>query len=348
MTRAVARDDVRVPSVVTTGLIVVSTIFPFLSAVALILRSHALRAHPHPFGAEDFWFWISWVSSLALSIIAWVFARSGINYYKVDPAVGTRDSLRLIFLGSCLVQLPLSSVKIAILLFYKRIFPTRTFGIYIWVAITVVALWGISIFFAVLFQIDPVSLEQIDKVRLRYNSTALGYAQVSTSIALDVLVLCFPLPVIYRLHMNLKRKLLILCVFWLGIFCVVAAIVRLVLLTKSLDEIDNNFSHIYLQNTIYIFKVIEPNASIVAACLPCYGPLIKSWRTPESIVRSVRSLVSISSGGSRGSRKRSPLHVQQGENSVGESQIELNTFANLSEQERANKVPTPGTNTVEI
>ncbi|KAK6954429.1 hypothetical protein Daesc_004396 [Daldinia eschscholtzii] len=185
MNRVLARDDVRVPSVVTTGLIVVSTVFPFLSAVALILRSHALRAHPRPFGAEDF------------------------------------------------------------------------------------------------------------------------------------------------------------C-------CVVAAIVRLVLLTKSLDEIDNNFSHIYLQNTIYIFKVIEPNASIVAACLPCYGPLIKSWRTPESIVRSVRSLVSISSGGSRGSRKRSPLHVQQGENSVGESQIELNTFANISEQERANKVPTPGTNTVEI
>lgn len=105
-----------------------------------------------------------------MSIIAWVFARSGIDYYNVDPAIGMKDSLRvrgpleeeekkclrtwvltfmiqLVFLGSVLVQLPLTAVKIAILLFYKRIFATRTFAIWVWVAITIVSLWGAIFFF---------------------------------------------------------------------------------------------------------------------------------------------------------------------------------------------------------
>lgn len=30
-----------------------------------------------------------------MSIIAWVFARSGIDYYNVDPAIGMKDSLRV-------------------------------------------------------------------------------------------------------------------------------------------------------------------------------------------------------------------------------------------------------------
>ncbi|KAI2628671.1 hypothetical protein GGR54DRAFT_356489 [Hypoxylon sp. NC1633] len=348
------RDDavaVRVPSVVTTGLIVVSAVFPFLSAVAIILRHRALRHNPQPFAAEDFWFWLSWFSSLALSIIAWVYARSGINFYSVDVASGTKDSLRLIFLGSCLVQLPLTAVKIAILLFYKRIFPTRIFAICTWVAIAVVSVWGVAFFFLVLFQISPVSLELIDKVHLTYDSTALGLAQVATSIALDVVVLCFPLPVIYNLHMNRKRKWLIFLVFWLGAFCVVAAIVRLILLEDTLNEIDNDPNkNIYLQHTIYIFKVIEPNASIIAGCLPCYGPLIKGWRTPESIIRSIRSLVSISSGGSRGtrtsrnSRKRSAVRLQEAVNERGESETELHAFSTLSEQERADKIRISETN----
>jgi hypothetical protein len=60
----------------------------------------------------------------------------------------------------------------------------------------------------------------------------------------------------------------------------------------------------------FIFLIIEPNCSIIAACLPTYGPLFSSWggRAPESIVRSVRSILSL------GSRHSSP------KNSIGNTQ----------------------------
>jgi hypothetical protein len=60
-----------------------------------------------------------------------------------------------------------------------------------------------------------------------------------------------------------------------------------------------------LEAKVYIFAVIEPNCSIIAACLPCYGPLLKGGRGAESLVASVRSAISLFSFGSQDSRNAS-------------------------------------------
>lgn len=44
----------------------------------------------------------------------------------------------------------------------------------------------------------------------------MGLAQVGTSIVLDLLVLCLPLPIILSLHMPRNRKVAISLIFWLG------------------------------------------------------------------------------------------------------------------------------------
>ena len=75
-----------------------------------------------------------------------------------------------------------------------------------------------------------------------------------------------------------------------------------------------------LQALQFIFLIIEPHASIIAACLPCYGPFLHG-RAPESLVRSVRSLISIASRGSTNNSKgRSAVRFP----SSNESQREIN------------------------
>jgi hypothetical protein len=44
----------------------------------------------------------------------------------------------------------------------------------------------------------------------------VGLAQVGSSIALDVIVLVLPIPVIYRLNMQPSRKIMVMLIFWLG------------------------------------------------------------------------------------------------------------------------------------
>ena len=41
----------------------------------------------------------------------------------------------------------------------------------------------------------------------------------------------------------------------------------------------------------FIWALIEPSTSIVAACLPTLGPLLKGWRMPQSIVNGDRSVL---------------------------------------------------------
>ena len=149
---------------------------------------------------------------------------------------------QLIFLSSCYVQFPLGAVKIAVLLFYKRVFPTPMFRAIVWCVIGLVSAWSILFFLLVLLELDPIAFPLMT-AGLRLDSAAIGLGQVASSFALDILVLCLPIPVIARLHMKWERKVAVALIFWLGAFCAVAAIVRTVLLDQSIREVVGSVSY---------------------------------------------------------------------------------------------------------
>ena len=71
-----------------------------------------------------------------------------------------------------------------------------------------------------LFAYSPVSaawnpLAPPSDLKINYGSFALAVAGMS--IGFDVVILCFPLPVIRSLHMATKRKILVAGILWLGI-----------------------------------------------------------------------------------------------------------------------------------
>ncbi|KHO10626.1 hypothetical protein MAA_11772 [Metarhizium robertsii ARSEF 23] len=216
------------PSAVTTGLVVVSAIFPALSAVALYLRVVAVRQKASTGSRSDeIWLLVSWLTTAPLSLVVWVVAaRSGINYYKINNETGVKYSLALIWLCSVILNAPETAVKIAILLFYRRIFSTPMFKVCVRFGIATISVWGI-VFFC--YQSHGRA-----SVGLPYDATALGLAQVGTNIALDVIVLCFPLPVISRLHMPTNRKMAVALIFWLGVLFLLC---RLGCAASSLEKV---------------------------------------------------------------------------------------------------------------
>lgn len=79
-----------------------------------------------------------------------------------------------------------------------------------------------------------------------------------------------------------------------------------------------------LQSKQVIFVILEPNCSIIAGCLPCYGPLFAGGRSPASLVRSVRSMFSLHSRNSFTNRSQSKFtDVAPRNGSSIDSQIEL-------------------------
>ncbi|KAL4935322.1 hypothetical protein BDV06DRAFT_234429 [Aspergillus oleicola] len=270
-------ETAQVPAVVSVGLIAVSAVFPVLSCVALVLRYIARRIARTGLQADDWWILISWITALGLSINIWVFGSiTGISHYKIDPMTGISRSLQCLLVSSLILQVSLSVVKISILFLSKRIF-------------------------LVLFEGEPISASWTGVGRFRYDTVAIGVSQVGTSIALDFAVLMFPLPVIWGLHMPTRKKIAVALVFWLGALqvnnspCCVAAIVRLVLLRSSLSKVATDGALVSTQSRQFIFMILEPNCSIIAACLPCYGPLFSRGHAPESLIRSFRSMITLRS-----------------------------------------------------
>lgn len=88
--------DASYPGVVTTALVVVSAIFPVISALSIFLRLAARRKSGQQLQSDDYWIGASWVLTFALSILVWVYAaKAGVNYYNVDFLTGTEASLEV-------------------------------------------------------------------------------------------------------------------------------------------------------------------------------------------------------------------------------------------------------------
>ena len=75
-----------------------------------------------------------------------------------------------------------------------------------------------SCFQADLFSAWPIKGHWNRKVyhpRFDYDNLILATAAIA--IVLDFTILCMPIPVTIKLHMSLKRKVLVIGIFWLGI-----------------------------------------------------------------------------------------------------------------------------------
>ncbi|KAI1209076.1 uncharacterized protein F4807DRAFT_468009 [Annulohypoxylon truncatum] len=286
----------KAPALITTGLVAVTVIFPILSLIGICFRYKVQRRPGQHLMADDWWLAVAWLSALAMSIIVWTFAGlAGVNFYTIDLSTATRDANLCLWIASWFNQIALTTVKIALLLFYKRIFSVKSFHVVVWIAISAVSCWGIIFFWLTICWGKPISKAYTGVGIWRYDVTATSLANVGCSICLDILVLCLPLFVISRLRLPTKEKIAIALIFWLGIFCCVCSIVRLVLLHKVLYEVVDSAGNIGVQSTQSCFLIIEPHCSIIAACLPCYGPLLAGMRGPESMLHSFRSIFSLQS-----------------------------------------------------
>ena len=73
----------------------------------------------------------------------------------------------------------------------------------------------------VIFEGNPVSASWTGVGTFIFDTVKFGLAQVGTSIALDFVVLAYPLPILFGLHMQRRRKVAVGLIFWLGALYVV-------------------------------------------------------------------------------------------------------------------------------
>ena len=112
-------------------------------------------------------------------------------------------------------------IKLSILSFYKRLFPTRKFGIAVYIVCAFVIMWFITFFFATLLQQVPIYGNWTIPGIQEFSGTiidahAMYVCAAALEILLDLVILTLPLFVIWKLQMHREQKMLVTGIFLLG------------------------------------------------------------------------------------------------------------------------------------
>lgn len=146
-----------------------------------------------------------------------LFVRDGqLSHFETNS-----DTLQYYYLGEIFYFASLTATKISILAFFLRVFPQQQFRKIIYGVIGICVAYGLSFVLATTFQCNPVpySWKQLDSTyQGSCNNIHLqGWMSAIFNIIIDLIILILPLKELYALHTSLKKKLMVMVMFSLGI-----------------------------------------------------------------------------------------------------------------------------------
>ncbi|KAM0193822.1 hypothetical protein ACHAPI_007478 [Fusarium lateritium] len=168
--------------------------------------------------------------------------------------------MQMIVPGSVLYVTSLWAIKIALVLFYKRLAApgTKLQLIYNITLGLLVAFWT-AIFFHIIFQCFPHDKRwsqdpayQCDPKQAEINY----WLTILLNIGTDVFTICLPIYMVLQLQMKLKQKIGVAAIFALGFLVVVASIIRAYYSKRNETMLTCTVS------------MIETAVAIIATCLP--------------------------------------------------------------------------------
>ncbi|KAL8719100.1 MAG: hypothetical protein Q9181_008106, partial [Wetmoreana brouardii] len=111
----------------------------------------------------------------------------------------------------------LAATKISILFLFRRIFPNRGFRAILWGVGAFILAFTIANVLFVAFQCKPISGAWNPTIKAKCINTSGGIlAAAVLTIVTDFIILCLPLPSVWKLQLPIIRKLQLICVFLLG------------------------------------------------------------------------------------------------------------------------------------
>lgn len=199
-------------------------------------------------------------------------------------------SAKLLFIEPFLFSTTVALIKLSTLILYMRIFVKKNFHLACYIIIAVFAGWYVAAIIPQIFSSSPISRAWTRPgYGRRFDYAAYLLAMAAINTVMDVSIVFMPLFVIRTLQMSRTRKASVSGVFLLGLFCIIASAVRLHY-SVELKSMPTNTS-VITKDTMWSF--IEPSMSITAACLPTLAPLFRGGRDASSLIRSVKSVLSI-------------------------------------------------------
>ncbi|KAJ1326872.1 alpha-methylacyl-CoA racemase [Microdochium nivale] len=205
------------------------------------------------------------VGDLAIQHYMWTLGLAASDPRTV-PFENVIAMMKMIVPGSTLYVTSLWLVKLALVIFYKKIAaPGTNMQVAYNVTLAFLLCSWLAIFLDILFQCFPHDKrwsQDPDYMCDPRQSEINYWLTVVLNIFSDIVIICLPIAMVMNLQMKMKQKIGVAAIFALGIFVVIASIIRAY------------YSHKGEQFVTCTVSMVEATVAIVAACLPPLRVLI--------------------------------------------------------------------------
>ncbi|KAJ5457865.1 hypothetical protein N7475_009253 [Penicillium sp. IBT 31633x] len=266
--------------------VITSTCFAFiLSTTAVAFRIISRAISGNGLFLDDWLIILGLIFEYGISIAGVVLLYNGLGTHIVELSPDQIVIyLKTLFTGSILYTCCIASIKLSILMLYRRIFPIRAMKYAVNAVSMIVILWAACGIVAGCFTCIPT--EKLWHPMLEggcMNLSKFYYGLQIPNIATDAIILVMPMHIVWSLPISKAQKLGLSGIFILGLLTLIFDIIRLVVLidlSRQGDDITYN------QVPASVWTCIEPAVGIVAACLANMRPLFKVVHTKWSRLSS--------------------------------------------------------------
>ncbi|KAI9672329.1 MAG: hypothetical protein M1817_003351 [Caeruleum heppii] len=263
------------------GTIVSATIATaVLAHIAVALRLISRKLVKAPFWWDDYAMIVALGLAESSLIYGLVSVKHGLGKHVTTlPPSDVLAWVKALYWYEILYTITMASIKLSILLFYRRIFPTRKFSYALYAVGLFVTLWCIATTLVAAFQCTPIAGMWDPTLKLRcINVPAFFIGTAALNIFSDFVILALPVrQIMVHLQLPKMQKVALSGIFLLGGFVCVTSIIRASVL-KQVDQIDPTWSFV---NTAY-WSIVEVFVGIVSACLPMMRPLFRGLMPSRS------------------------------------------------------------------
>ncbi|KAH6638844.1 hypothetical protein C7974DRAFT_448580 [Boeremia exigua] len=197
-----------------------------------------------------------------------------------DIAKGTltpdkiKGIMQMIVPGSTLYVASLWAVKLALVLFYKRLAAPGSKLITVYnIALGGLLVTFLVIFFDILFQCYPYDKRWSADPDYQCDPKAADinyWITILFNIISDAIIITLPIVMVMRLQMKLKQKLGVAAIFALGIFVIISSIIR---------AYYSRLNETMLTCTV---SMVETSIAIIASCLPALRSMLIGGNTQNA------------------------------------------------------------------
>ncbi|KAJ5465302.1 uncharacterized protein N7458_000988 [Penicillium daleae] len=267
------------PTSCGTKFIVVNCIFLPIAFISIVIRvwTRMFITREFRLRRDDVLMIAAFVLSSALSAVTLRMVKLGMGRHMWDVLMSNYSPtlLQLNLSAAIFYNAGTGFLKVSVLLFYIRIFPSRNFHIAAWVLIFIAAGYNIAGVLANIFSCNPIA--KTWDVRIVHgtciNRPVFYFVNACLGILTDFATVLIPVPWIRRLQLPPRQKVLVLCILAMGCFVGIVSCIRLYSLYTFLRNDDLTWTSV----DALIWCLVELDLGIAGGCVTAMRPFARKY-----------------------------------------------------------------------